>query len=80
MNTDKLIRYRVVLSNTGENICGGYRKDRTITPMPDDEELKMVNFYTGQRMGYEKKSHTQDGKDKICHDRIREPEENDVSN
>ena len=42
-----LIRYCVVLNNTGEKICGGYRD--TITPMLNDEELKMVHFYAGQR-------------------------------
>jgi hypothetical protein len=49
MNIDKLIRYSVVLSNTGEKICGGYRKDRMISQMLNDEELKMVHFYAGQR-------------------------------
>lgn len=27
METYKSIRYAVVLSNTGEKICGGYRKE-----------------------------------------------------
>ena len=44
---DKSIRHVVILSNTGEKICGGYRKE--ITPMLNDEELKMVHFYAGQR-------------------------------
>ena len=47
MNIDKSIRYAVVLSNTGEKICGGYREE--ITPLLNDEELKMVHFYAGQR-------------------------------
>ena len=44
---DKSIRHVVILSNTGEKICGGYRKE--ITSMLNDEELKMVHFYAGQR-------------------------------
>lgn len=41
------IRYAVVLSNTGEKIYGGYRAG--IAPILNDEELKMVHFYAGQR-------------------------------
>lgn len=47
MKMDSSIRYAVVLSNTGEKICGGYRKG--MAPMLNDEELKMVHFYAGQR-------------------------------
>jgi hypothetical protein len=52
MNMDKSVRYAVVLSNTGEKICGGYRKE--IAPLLNDEELKMVHFYAGQRWGTRK--------------------------
>lgn len=49
MNMDKsLVRYCVILNSTGEKICGGYRETIT-TPMLNDEELKMVHFYAGQR-------------------------------
>jgi len=47
MKMNSSIRYAVVLSNTGEKICGGYRKG--MTPLLNDEELKMVHFYAGQR-------------------------------
>jgi len=47
MGIDKSIRYAVILNRTGEKICGGYKKE--ITPLLDDEELKMVHFYAGQR-------------------------------
>ena len=49
MDMDKsLVRYCVILNSTGEKICGGYRETIT-TPMLNDEELKMVHFYAGQR-------------------------------
>jgi hypothetical protein len=35
------------LNNTGEKISGGYRKE--VIPLLDEEELKMVHFYAGQR-------------------------------
>ena len=47
MKINELIRYAVVLSNTGEKISGGYRKG--LTPLLNDEELKMIHFYAGQR-------------------------------
>ena len=47
INLDDLIRYAVVLNSSGEKVCGGYRKE--ITPLLNDEELKMVHFYALQR-------------------------------
>ena len=47
MKINELIRYAVVLSNTGEKISGRYRKG--LTPLLNDEELKMIHFYAGQR-------------------------------
>ena len=47
MKINELIRYVVVLSNTGEKISGRYRKG--LTPLLNDEELKMIHFYAGQR-------------------------------
>ena len=47
MKLDSPIRYSVVLSNTGEKICGGYGNG--MAPLLNDEELKMVHFYAGQR-------------------------------
>ena len=47
MKINPSIRYAVVLSNTGEKISGGYRVG--LTPLLNDEELKMVHFYAGQR-------------------------------
>lgn len=48
MNMDRLIRYSVVLNRAGEKVCGGYRNEG-ITSLLNDEELKMVHFYAGQR-------------------------------
>jgi hypothetical protein len=47
MKINPSIRYAVVLSNTGKKISGGYRVG--LTPLLNDEELKMVHFYAGQR-------------------------------
>ena len=47
MKLNESIRYAVVLSNTGEKISGGYREG--LIPMLNEEELKMVHFYAGQR-------------------------------
>ena len=47
MNTDKSVHYAVIMSKTGENICGGYRKG--MTPVFTEDELKMVHFYAVQR-------------------------------
>ena len=52
MKLNPAIRYAVVLSNTGEKISGGYREG--LTPMLNEDELKMVHFYAGQRWGTRK--------------------------
>ena len=46
-NLDASIRYAVVLSYTGEKIYGGYKEG--VSPMLNEDELKMIHFYAGQR-------------------------------
>ena len=46
-NLDDSIRYAVILANTGEKIFGGYKEG--VSPMLNDDELKMIHFYAGQR-------------------------------
>jgi len=41
------IRYSVILSSTGEKICGGFQK--SVVPILNDEEIKMMHFYAVQR-------------------------------
>lgn len=47
MKTDSTIRYAVVQNNTGEKICGGFRDN--ISPILNNEELKMMHYYASQR-------------------------------
>ena len=64
MNMNKSIRYAVVLSSTGEKISGGYREG--LIPMLNDEELKMVHFYAGQRWNTRKNLTHKIGKTKYA--------------
>ena len=47
MKVDSTIRYAVIQSDTGEKICGGFREN--ISPILNDEELKMMHYYASQR-------------------------------
>ena len=47
MKTDSTIRYAVIQNNTGEKICGGFREN--ISPILNNEELKMMHYYANQR-------------------------------
>ena len=47
MDIDGSVQYAIILSKSGENVHGGYRKD--ITPVLSEDELKMVHFYAVQR-------------------------------
>ena len=47
MKIDDSIQYAIILSKTGENLFGGYRKG--VTPVFTEDELKMVHFYAVQR-------------------------------
>jgi uncharacterized protein with NAD-binding domain and iron-sulfur cluster len=44
---DSAIRYAVIQNNVGEKIHGGFR-DR-ITPILNEDELKMMHYYASQR-------------------------------
>ena len=62
MNVDESIMYAVILSKNGENLCGGYRKERT--PILTEDELKMVHFYAVQRWDTRKNIEHRIGKTK----------------
>ena len=47
METDKNVRFVIILSNYGEKIAGGFRQNTTSFLSPD--EIKMSLFYVGQR-------------------------------
>jgi hypothetical protein len=47
MEIDSTIRYAVIQSDTGEKICGGFREN--ISPILNNEELKMMHYYASQR-------------------------------
>ena len=47
MKMDSTIRYAVIQSSTGEKICGGFREN--ISPILNNEELKMMHYYASQR-------------------------------
>ena len=47
MKMDSTIRYAVIQNNTGEKICGGFREN--ISPILNNEELKMMHYYASQR-------------------------------
>lgn len=64
MKLNKSIRYAVVLSNIGEKFSGGYREG--LTPLLNDEELKMVHFYAVQRWNTRKNLTHKIGKTKYA--------------
>ena len=64
LKMDKSIRYVVILSKTGEKIYGGYKKG--ISPLLNDEELKMVHFYARQRWDTRKNLTHKIGKNKYA--------------
>lgn len=47
MNLDPNIRYGAIQNTTGEKIHGGFRDG--VTPILDDDELKMMHYYASQR-------------------------------
>ncbi|MGI9567812.1 MAG: DUF6659 family protein [Nitrosopumilus sp.] len=73
MDMDRSVRYSVVLNKAGERVCGGYRK-KGITPLLNDEELKMVHFYAGQRWSTRKNIEHRIGKTRYAmaeYDRLK---------
>ena len=64
MNLDQSIRYAVILNSTGEKISGGYRQG--LNPMLDEDQLKMVHFYAGQRWDTRKNLTHKTGKTKYA--------------
>ena len=64
LGIDESIRYAVLLSNTGEKICGGYRDG--MTPLLNEDELKMVHFYAEQRWNTRKNLTHKIGKTKYA--------------
>lgn len=53
MSMDSTIRYVAVQNTDGEQICGHIRKG--VTPYLDDDEIKMMHYYAGQRWDTRKK-------------------------
>ena len=47
MKVDSTIRYAAIQNNKGEKIFGDFREN--ITPILDEEELKMMHYYASQR-------------------------------
>ncbi len=47
MEIDSTIRYVAIQNNTGSKIMGGFREN--ITPLLNDEELRMMHYYANQR-------------------------------
>ena len=47
MDIDSTIRYVVIQNNSGEKMHGGFREG--ITPILDDDELRMMHYYASQR-------------------------------
>ena len=47
LKIDSTIRYAAVQKNTGEKIAGGFREN--ISPILNNEELKMMHYYASQR-------------------------------
>jgi hypothetical protein len=47
MKIDSTIRYVAIQTKDGVKIVGGFREN--ITPILDDEELKMMHYYASQR-------------------------------
>ena len=47
MNVDSTIRYAAIQNNKGEKIFGDFREN--VTPILDEEELKMMHYYASQR-------------------------------
>ena len=47
MEIDSTIRYAAIQNDKGEKIFGDFREN--ITPILDDEELKMMHYYASQR-------------------------------
>jgi hypothetical protein len=47
MNIDPTIRYAAIQNNAGAKIAGGFREN--ITPLLNDEELRMMHYYANQR-------------------------------
>ena len=47
MKIDSAIRYTAIQDHDGKKICGGFREN--ISPILDDDELRMMHYYASQR-------------------------------
>jgi len=47
MGIDSTIRYTAIQTSGGEKITGGFREN--ISPILDDDEIKMMHYYASQR-------------------------------
>jgi len=47
MEVDSTIRYAAIQNSAGEKISGGFREN--ITPILNNDELKMMHYYASQR-------------------------------
>ena len=47
LKIDSTIRYAAIQNHDGTKICGGFRDN--ITPILNDDELRMMHYYASQR-------------------------------
>ena len=47
LKIDSTIRYAAVQNHEGKKICGGFREN--ISPILDENELRMMHYYASQR-------------------------------
>ena len=64
MKIDSTIRYAAIQNNIGEKIHGGFRDG--ITPILNNEELKMMHYYARQRWNTRKNIEHKIGKTKYA--------------
>ncbi len=64
LNIDSTIRYAAIQNKDGVKIAGGFREN--ITPILNDEELKMMHYYASQRWHTRKNIEHKIGKTKYA--------------
>ncbi|MGI9567658.1 MAG: DUF6659 family protein [Nitrosopumilus sp.] len=64
MKIDPTIRYAAIQDNKGEKIFGDFREN--ISPMLNEEELKMMHYYASQRWQTRKNIEHKIGKNKYA--------------
>ena len=64
MEVDSTIRYAAIQNSAGEKISGGFREN--ITPILNNDELKMMHYYASQRWQTRKNIEHKIGKTKYA--------------